>query len=44
MSLDECMAKADKELEVVNNLTKEEYMNLVSVLYSDLIKVLYILN
>lgn len=44
MPLDACMAKADKELEVVNNLTKEEYMNLVSVLYSDLVKVLYILN
>lgn len=44
MPLEDCLALAAKELEVVNSLTREEYMNLVSSLYSDLIRVLNILK
>lgn len=43
MTLEESMARADKELEVVNSLTEEEYINLVSTLYFDLMRVLTIL-
>lgn len=44
MPLEECMARADKELEVVNSLTEEEYLKLVAELYFDLIRVLNVLR